>query len=391
MPLNDTQCRSFKPKKTQYKSTDGSGLYLLVKPNARKYWRMDYRYNGKSKTLAIGVYPEISLKQARNARDKARNELSQGLDPSIEKQKAKLQQQINMEDNFAAIAAEWLKPRKEVLSKNYFTQLETTLREDINPVIGNLPIRDVTAPQLLLALKRIENRGALEMARKARQCCGQIFRYAIAIGKAERDVAQDLKGALRTQKVKHRAHVKTTELSEFFGKLKVYDGELLTALCLELLVLTTVRTKELRFAPWSEFEFEDQIWRIPAERMKMDRPHIVPLSRQALSVLKRIHNLTGNYTYIAPNSRTPSKAMSENTMLYAMYRMGYHGRATVHGFRATASTILHEHGFNSDIIELQLAHVQGNKVKAAYNHAQHLRERTEMMQWWADHLDTFRH
>ena len=390
MPLTDIKCRSLKARQKQYKAADTEGLYLLITPSSRKYWRINYRLGSKSKTLAIGVYPQVSLKEARQQRDTAHKLLAEGKDPSLEKKKAKIQQQLDTMDIFEAIAMEWLNARKENLSINHFKQLKNLLLRDINPVIGKLPMNTITAPQLLLALRKIEDRGALDMARKARQCCGQIFRYGIAIGKAERDIAHDLRGALKTRKVKNRAYLSKSELPEFFDKLQKYDGERVTALTLEFIALTFVRTKELRHAPWDEFDFETRLWRIPAERMKMDRPHLVPLSRQAMAVLEDLHRLTGHYHYLAPNSRTPSKAMSENTMLFAMYRMGYHSRATVHGFRATASTILHENGFNSDIIERQLAHVEGNKVKAAYNHAEYLNERTEMMQWWADHLDSFK-
>ena len=351
---------------------------------------MNYRYLGKGRTLAIGIYPETSLKEARVRRDAAKLLLEEGKDPSFEKQRQKLQQSISEGDTFAEIAKEWLEPRKHELSKNYYNQLVATLRDDINPVIGRIPIGQITAPELLLALRKIESRGAFDMARKARQCCGQIFRYAIAIGKADRDIAADLKGALKTRKVQNRAHLTETELPEFFKKLAAYDGDPLTAYALQLIVLTFVRTKELRGTKWSEIDFEQALWRIPAERMKMDRPHIVPLSRQAIEVFVAIQNLNKRHDYIFPNSRTPQKVMSENTMLFGMYRMGYKSRATVHGFRATASTILHEHGFNSDHVEMQLAHVEGNKVKAAYNHAQYLKERADMMQWWADHLDTLR-
>lgn len=390
MPLTDIQCRSLKPKQKAYKASDSGGLYLYVTATGGKYWRMNYRYCGKSKTLAIGVYPEVSLKEARQKRDAAKRLLEEGKDPSSEKQRNKLENQFARSDNFEAIANDWFEQRKDTFSQNHSTQLRSILCNDINPMIGKLPINQISAPELLVALRKIEARGALDVARKARQCCGQIFRYAIAIGKAERDVAADLKGAIKTRKSTNRAHLSENELPEFFHKLATYDGESLTALALEFIILTFVRTKELRGATWDEFDIENALWRIPADRMKMDRPHMVPLSRQALEVLGAIKKISGHREHVFPNSRTPSKPMSENTMLYAMYRLGYHSRATVHGFRATASTILHEHGFNSDFIEMQLAHVERNKVKAAYNHAQHLKERTEMMQWWADHLDTLK-
>jgi len=390
LPLTDTKCRTLKPTTKPFKASDGEGLYLYVTPAGSKLWRMNYRFGGKAKTLSIGVYPQISLKEARQLKDEAKASLSEGKDPSTEKQRAKLLSTLPEDETFAAVAKEWLEQRRGTLSANYFKQLESTLQDDINPTIGKIQISQVTAPELLVALRKIEERGALDIARKARQCCGQIFRYAIAIGKAERDIAADLKGALKTRKVQNRAYLSESDLPKFLQRLSGYEGDRLTALALEFIVFTFVRTKELREAPWDEFDLENALWRIPPERMKMDRQHVVPLSRQAVNTLQAVHQITGHRKFVFPNSRTPAKPMSENTMLYAMYRLGYHSRATVHGFRATASTILHEHGFNSEHIELQLAHVEGNKVKAAYNHAKYLKERTAMMQWWADHLDTLR-
>jgi len=390
MPLTDIACKTLKAKPKPYKASDTGGLYLQITPSGRKYWRMNYRYAEKYKTLAIGVYPDVTLKEARQKRDEAKRLLSEGKDPSTEKQRQRLKQQQSGEDRFSVLAEEWLEQRKEVLSSNHYRQLESMLQRDIYPVIGRIPIADITAADVLVALRKIEARGALDMARKARQCCGQIFRYAIALGKAERDVTADLKGALKTRRVEHRAYLKEADLPEFFQKLSDYDGDPLTALALELMVLTFVRTKELRGATWAEIDLENAVWSIPASRMKMHRPHMVPLSIQALSRLESIHELTGGREHVFPNSRTPAKPMSENTLLYAMYRMGYHSRATVHGFRATASTLLHEQGVRSELIELQLAHAERNQVKAAYNHALHLSARAEMMQGWADYLDRYR-
>ena len=239
----------------------------------------------------------------------------------------------------------------------------------------------------MVALRTIEERGALDMARKARQCCGQIFRYAVACGKAERDITSDLRGALKTRKVQNRPYLVEGDLPEFFQKLDTYQGDTLTALALRFIVLTFVRTKELRGACWDEIDMERAEWRIPAERMKMDGVHVVPLSRQAMSVLDKLQPISGYNELVFPNANKPSKWMSENTMLYAMYRMGYHSRATVHGFRGTASTILNENNFPHDVIERQLAHVERNKVRAAYNHAEYLDQSRDMMQWWADHLE----
>ena len=307
LPLTDTQCRSCEAKDKAYKLSDAGGLYLHVTKTGRKYWRMNYRYGEKSKTLAIGVYPEVSLKEARNQRDIAKKLLAEGKDPSFEKQRSKLREQTSGNESFEAVAHEWLETRKDRLSINYFKQLTSTLNDDICPVIGKIPIGQVTAPELLLALRKIEERGALDMARKARQCCGQIFRYAIATGKAERDIAADLKGALKIRKTENRAYLSEAELPDFFQQLAVYDGDRLTALAIQLVLLTFVRTKELRGARWNEIDFKSSIWRIPAERMKMERPHMVPLSRQALVVLDEVQKISGDKEHVFPNSRTPSK------------------------------------------------------------------------------------
>lgn len=389
MSLTDTQCKGFKAQSKSYKKSDGQGLYLLITPAEQKYWRMNYRFADKSKTLALGVYPYISLKEAREKRDEAKKQLREGLDPSFEKKKTKIALKMSNSSDFESIVHEWFDMRREGFSKNYEKQIESLMRRDIFPFIGKRPIMDITAQELLIVLRQIESRGALDMAHRARQCCGQIFRYAIAIGKAERDPTQDLKGALKTRKVINHKYLTEAQLPAFFEKLSRYEGEKLTALALRFIILTFVRTTELRDMPWEgELDREQELWRIPKERMKNGMPHIVPLSRQAINTLEDIHKITAKWDYVFPNSVNPHKCMSENTMLFAMYRMGYHSRATVHGFRATASTILYEHGFTSEIVERQLAHVERNKVKAAYNHAEYLKERRAMMQWWADHLET---
>ncbi len=261
------------------------------------------------------------------------------------------------------------------------------LEGDIFPTLGQRPINAITAPELLEAIRSIEKRGAIDIAHRATQTCGQIFRYGIAIGRAERNPAADLKGALKTRTKRNYSHLKASELPEFLSKLEAYEGFIETKLALRLLLLTFVRTTELRAAEWAEINFEKAEWRIPAERMKMREQHIVPLSRQAIAILRELHKYTGNTQYLFPGQNNPNKFMSENTMLGALYRMGYHSRATGHGFRSTASTVLNEQGFRPDVIERQLAHAERNKVRASYNHAQYLPERREMMQWWADYLD----
>jgi integrase len=262
------------------------------------------------------------------------------------------------------------------------------LEKDLFPKLGSRPIKDISAPELLSVVRIIEERGATDLANRALQYCGQIFMFGIATGRAERNPANDIKGALKTHVKKHYAHLKDIELPEFLEKVKAYDGHPQTRLAVVLLILTFVRTTELRGATWDEIDLEKAEWRIPAERMKMRRDHIVPLSSQAIAAFKELQRLNGQWRFVFPNPYKPIKHMSENAVLYALYRMGYHSRTTGHGFRHTASTILNESGlFDSDVIERQLAHVQGNKVRGVYNHAEYLPERRKMMQWWADYLD----
>jgi len=392
MKLTDTACKNAKPSEKPRKLSDGAGLYLEIVPNGKpsgsKYWRLKYRFAGKEKRLAIGVYPEVSLKEAREKRDKARDLIRDGIDPSQAKKDLKHQQYIDTENTFKNIACEWHQNQKLTWTDKH---AETVLRRlDLNvfPILGDKPIHTIKAQELLNVIRIIEGREALDVAHRTLQTCGQIFRYAIATGRAERNIALDLRGALKTRKKENYNHLEAKELPEFLQKLAEYDGDPQTILGFKLLILTFVRTGELRGAKWEEIDFEKNEWRIPAERMKMKELHIVPLSTQAIAVLKELQRLTGHHEYIFPNRNKPLTFISENTLLYALYRMGYHNRATVHGFRATASTILNEHNWRPDVIERQLAHAERNKVRASYNHAQYLPERQRMVQWWADHLDS---
>lgn len=387
MPLNDIKCKALAPKEKSYKASDEKGLYLEVMPNGSKYWRLKYRFAGSEKRLAFGVYPEISLKEARNKRDEARKQIQDGIDPSQEKKLAKLTQAINAANSFEAVAREWHSNQRTIWTERYCNTVLRNLEKDIFPVVGFRPINQIMPPELLAALRKIEDRDALDIAKKMRQTCGQIFRYAISTSKAERDITADLQGALKTRKRKHFNKFEEKDLPDFLQRLEKYDGEFQTKLGLKLLLLTFVRTTELRGAKWEEIDLVKEEWRIPAERMKMRVQHIVPLSSQAIIILKELYSLNGNRDFILPNRVKPSHFISENTLLHAMYRMGYHGQATPHGFRATASTILNENNFRPDVIERQLAHGEKNKVRASYKHAQYLLERKEMMQWWADYLD----
>ena len=388
MPITDIIARNAKPKEKPYKITDEKGLYLYVKPNGGRYWRYKYYFAGKEKVLALGVYPEISLKDAREKRDEARKVQRDGTDPSQAKKEKKLQHMLDHENTLEMVAREWLENRMESWTKRHASYTLRRLEADIFPALGFKPINKITAPELLAVLREVEKRDALDLSHRLLQISGQVFRYAIATGRAERDIAADLRGALKTRKKENFAYLREEDLPEFFSRLNSYDGDLQTKLGLRLLILTFVRSSELRGAKWDEINFEKAEWRIPAERMKMKEMHIVPLSKQALSILTQLKQLNGSRPFIFPSRTKPDTSfISENTLLYSLYRMGYHSQATTHGFRATASTVLNEHGFRSDLIERQLAHGERNKVRAAYNHAQHLPERRQMMQWWADHLD----
>ena len=384
--LSDAKARNAKPKSRPYKLSDGGGLFLLVMPNGSRYWRLRYFFGGKEKSLALGVYPDVSLADAREKRSLASKALAAGNDPSLVKREAKRLAVIRSGNSFETIAREWHEKRLHEWSPSTARLTLKRLELYALPKLGNRPIAEITPPELLAVLRVVEQRGALETARRTMQTCGKIFMYAIATGRAERNPVPDLRGALKVPVVTHRSFLSARELPEYLAKLDAYDGDVLTQLALRLLLLTFVRTTELRGAEWKEIDWEKAEWRIPAERMKMKELHIVPLSKQALAVLDELKQPSGLQAYLFPNIQKPGRHMSENTMLFALYRMGYHSRATGHGFRSTASTILNEHGFRADVIERQLAHGERNAVRAAYNHAQYLPERREMMQWWADYL-----
>lgn len=390
MSLTDLAIRSAKPKDKPYKMADGGNLFLLVQPNGSKWWRYAYRFGGKQKLLALGAYPETSLAEAREKHTIARKQLSNNIDPNEAKKEAKRNVLLNMENNFEAVAREWHAQKCAVLEPRYAGFIWKRLEADIFPKLGSRPIRDITAPELLGVIRLIEKRGAIEVAHRAMKACGQIFMFGIATGRADRNPAADLQGALKTMKKENFAHLKEDELPEFLQKLEAYKGMRQNQLAVKLLMLTAVRTKELRGALWSEIDFDKAEWRIPAERMKMRRPHIVPLSEQSITILKELKLMNGNWKFVFPNPYKPVKSMSENGVLNVIYRMGYRGRTTGHGFRHTFSTILNEQNFNADHIERQLAHVETNKVRGVYNHAEYMPERRKMMQHWANHLDHLR-
>lgn len=385
--LSDTSIRNAKPRTKSYKMSDGEGLFLLVMPNGSKYWRLKYFFGGKEKLLALGVYPDVPLAEARDRRLQAKKVLAAGNDPGKAKQQARQLAAAQAANTFEAIAREWYDQRKHEWSPKTSGMVLDRLDRHVLPKLRQRPITEINAPEVLALLRVVEGSGALEMTRRVSHIIGQVFLYAIATGRADRNPVADLKGALKAPVARHRAYLKENELPAYLKQLASYVGTPLTKLALQLLLLTFVRTTELRAARWDEIHWEKAEWRIPAERMKMREEHIVPLSKQAVALLRDIQKHSGNRIFVFPSETNPSTFMSENTMLYALYRMGYHSRATGHGFRSTASTILNEHGFRPDVIERQLAHGERNKVRAAYNHAQYLPERRQMMQWWADFLD----
>ena len=387
MPLTDLAVRNAKAKDRPYKVTDGKGMYLHVMPNGARYWRFKFYFQGKEKLMSLGVYPEVTLAEAREHCLNARKMIRAGNNPIEVKQDAQRIIDAETKDTFENIAREWHESRLNGWSADYARKLMISFEQDVFPKIGKRPIEQINAPELLKMLRAIESRGALETTHRVKQNCGQVFMYAVATGRATRNPAPDLQMALKVPKKKNHAYLKEEELPEYLQKLENYDGADQTRLALKLLLLTFVRTTELRGALWSEIDFDKAEWRIPAERMKMKDQHIVPLSKQSLAVLKELQPITGHWPHLFANQHKPRTIMSENTILFALYRMGYHSRATGHGFRATASTILNEHGFLPDHIERQLAHCERNKIRAAYNHAQYIPERRKMMQWWGDYLD----
>lgn len=394
MPLTDTACKNAKPSDKPRKMADGGGLFLLVQPTGGKLWRQAYRFDGKQKLLSHGSYPVVTLHEARAVRDAAKALLAKGIDPGEEKKTEKQKAKLEAANSFQAVAEEWFAARKDGWTPAYSERIWRRIEADLFPAIGSTPINAIEPPEVLRAIRAVESRDAVVLAGRLLQVAGQIFRYAVASGRAVRDPTQDLKGALKAPGAqKHRAALKAAELGPFFKALAIYQGGLQTALALRLVVHTAVRTSEARFAVWSEFEGLDgaePLWRIPAARMKMRNGHLVPLSPQVVAILKELKKIAGDSEYVLP-AATKEGVISQNTLIFSLYRLGYHSRATVHGFRGTFSTILNESGFNRDWIERQLAHTDGDSVRSAYNAAEWLADRRAMLAWWSDYLDAAEH
>jgi len=386
--LTETAIKAAKPKEKPYKLYDERGLYLLVTPARGRWWRFKYAFAGKEKLISLGTYPDVSLKQARDRRDAARKLVASHTDPSVQRQEDKRAHG----DTFKAIAEEWFNTRKGALAASTMDKRQQRFDSFIFPYVGSKPISTITAPEFLAVLRRVESRGANETAHRLRSESGQIFRYAIATGRALRDITADIRGALAPVVVtSHAAITEPARIGELLRAIDGYKGQPVTEAALKLAPLVFVRPGELRAAKWSEFDLDAAEWRIPAARMKMKEEHIVPLSTQAVAILRDLHALTGPEGYVFPGLRDRDRPMSENALTTALRRMGYKGdEMTAHGFRSIASTMLNEQGFAPDVIGLQLAHRERNEVRAAYNRAQRLPERRRMMQAWADYLDGLR-
>lgn len=402
MPLSDTQIRHAKPSVhptdptkngRSYKLADGRGLFLLVTPQGGKWWRFKYRHEGKEKLLSLGTYPDISLKEAREKRDTARKQLANGIDPASHRKALKRAKSEANANSFEVVAREWFAKQQSHWKDSHASKVIRRLEQDAFPWIGSRPISDLEPSDLLEVLRRVESRGTHETAHRLLQNFGQIFRYAVATQRAKRDQAADLRGALSPAKEIHYPSLKQPhQIGQLLRAIDGYQGQFQTKIALLLAPLVFVRPGELRKAEWAEIDFNNAVWRIPPHKMKMGEEHIVPLARQALSLLTELKSVTGQYRYLFPGQRTPTRPMSENTLNAALRRLGYSKEEmTGHGFRSMASTRLHEEGlFPSEVIERQLAHGERNTVKRAYNHAQHLPKRKEMMRWWADYLDALK-
>ncbi len=375
-----------KPKEKSYTLADGNGLSLLVETNGSKGWRYRYQFAGKTKMISLGIYPVVTLNEARTKRDEARKQVANGINPS-ETRKSEKAATINQTENtFKNIALEWYEGRKDRWSVGYRDDMMDAFEKDVFPYIGNRPIAEIKPMELLEVLSIMEKRGATEKLKKVRQRCGEVWKYAIITGRAEYNPAPDLASAFVPHKREHYAHLSVNELPEFLSSIDRYMGSQIVRVALRVLILTGVRPGELRKAEWSEINFDTGVWEIPAEKMKMRRPHIVPLSEQVTDLLKQIHPISGSYQYIFPSRTDYRKHISDMALNTMIRRMGYSGRATGHGFRHTMSTILHEQGYNTAWIETQLAHVDKNSIRGTYNHAQYIDGRREMLQWYADYM-----
>lgn len=391
---NDVAFRTARPGTKPFKLSDGGGLFLLVQPNGTKLWRLAYRFDSKQKSLALGQYPVTPLADARLKRDAAKKLLSEGIDPSIERKSERRTAQLSRRNTFKAVAEELMEKFKAGGDAPTTLTKKQWLLDFANADFGSRPIAEIKAPEILEALRKIEKRGKHETATRVRSTVGAVFRYAIATGRAERDPSGDLRGALITPTVTHRATiVEPNAVGALLRAIDGFEGQPTTCMALKLAPLFFVRPGELRKAEWAEFFLPDAEWRIPAAKMKMRKPHRVPLAPQALKILEQLRGITGSSKYLFPSVRSWHRPISENTLNAALRRLGYDKtELTVHGLRSTAASLLNESGkWNADAIERQLAHQEHDEVRAAYVHsAEFWQERVRMMKWWAHHLDELR-
>ena len=391
--LTDTEVKKAKPTGKIYRIYDFDGLYLEINPNGSKYWRLKYYFVGREKRMGLGVYPLISLAEARQQRDEAKKQLASGIDPSAAKKQKQRQAVMDAGNTFEAVVKDWLEVNREKWSDTYYQNIKDRLEKNVFPILGKRPIAVIDAPELLEMLRKIEKRGAYYLSNRIKQECGQIFRYGIATGKCTRDPSADLKGALKTKTTEHYAALDYKDIPAFLQALQKNETRLYarTRRGIELLMLTFVRTNELIKATWDEFDFEEKLWVIPASRMKMRKPHIVPLSGQVIALLKEQQEETSVFTnsrWVFPSQIQPLEHMSNATILNAIKRLGFKGRMTGLGFRALAMTTIKEKlGYRHEVVDRQLAHAPGSMVDRAYDRAQFLDERTKMMQEWADYID----
>ncbi|MBB6186187.1 integrase arm-type DNA-binding domain-containing protein [Rhodanobacter sp. MP7CTX1] len=393
MPLSDTAIRNAKPTDKPQKLADGGGLYLLLNPNGSRWWRLKYRAGGKEKLLSLGTYPDTGLKDARDKRDAARKLLAAGVDPGEQRKATKAAGEERAANSFEVVAREWHTKQSATWVELHSSRIMLRMENDVFPWLGNRPIADITAKELLATVNRIVDRGAVESAHRVLQNCGQVLRYAIATGRAERNPAADLRGALPPVKQTHLAAIiEPDAIGGLLRAMDAYIGSLVTKCALRLAPLVFVRPGELRQAEWAEFDLDGAQWNLPAEKMKMRDPHLVPLAPQAVAILREVHALTGRGRYVFPSARSPQRPMSNNAVLSALRRMGYAtDEMSGHGFRAMARTVLDEvlH-FRPDYIEHQLAHAVKDPNGRAYNRTAHLAERRKMMAAWADYLDALK-
>lgn len=383
MPLTDIQIRKANPKEKPYTLNDGNGLSLLIEPNGSKGWRFRYRFAGKPKMISLGVYGQVTLAEARKKRDEAKKQLAENINPSDARKSEKIALRYATENTFYAVAMEWHSSKCSTWSDGYASEILRCFENDIFPYIGKRPIDQIAPLELLAVLQKIEKRGALEQANKIRRRCGEVFRYAVITGRVKYNPAPDLAGAMNKPETKHFPFLREDEIPDFVKALNNYQGSKITKYATQLLMLTGVRTVELRLAEWSEFDFDNDIWEIPKERMKKRRPHLVPLSPQVIAILNELKVITGYYPLLFPGRNDVRKPISEASINKVIEKIGYKGRLTGHGFRHMMSTILHEKGFDSAWIELQLAHVDKNSIRGIYNHALYLENRMKMMLWYS--------